>query len=88
MRGNLNYHISETEGRTKLKFGEVNRHICQNFFAKKPSKKFFDLIGLLRYYLVPNCMSLDQIAADHDDKWGWFAGGGVLGNHTWSGKMF
>ena len=42
-RGNLICCISGTEGRRKLKFGEVGFQVCQNFLSKKVS----DLNALL-----------------------------------------
>ena len=39
-RGNLICYISETEGRWKFKFDEVNLQICQNFSREHPAKNF------------------------------------------------
>ena len=37
---NLICYISETEGRKKLKFGEVSFHICQIFLKENWAKSF------------------------------------------------
>ena len=39
-RGNLNCHILGTEGRRKLKFGEVNLSIRQSFSRENRAKTF------------------------------------------------
>ena len=41
LKENLICCISGTEGRRKLKFGEVGVQICQNFFEKKIKQKNF-----------------------------------------------
>ena len=40
LRGSITCYISGTEGRRKLKFGEVGPQICQNFLTKNRAKKF------------------------------------------------
>ena len=40
LRGNLICYISRTEGRRKLKFGEVGLQICENFLKKNRAKNF------------------------------------------------
>ena len=47
LRGNLICYSSGTEGRRKLKFGEVGLWICQNFLRKNLAKKFSHLNALL-----------------------------------------
>ena len=49
--GNLICYISETEGRRKLKFGEVDLHICLTFLRKN-QVKISDLNALLGLKLV------------------------------------
>ena len=47
LRGNLNWYILGTEGRRRLKFGEVSIKIWIKYFREKTEQKIFELNALL-----------------------------------------